>query len=117
LDILLTCGAHDKKYIGKDVSIYHDDEENLPSSAKVLVVRIKEGVLPASYVHSYLKSDAGYIQWQSVVRGISAGIHPGDVARIRIPVPIGTKEWHEKHSTADESVSLGWQSFVKLQRS
>lgn len=105
LDILLTCGAHDKKYIGKDVSIYHDDEENLPSS-KVLVVRIKEGVLPASYVHSYLKSDAGYIQWQSVVRGISAGIHPGDVARIRIPVPIGTKEWHEKHSTADESVSL-----------
>lgn len=105
LDILLTCGAHDKKYIGKDVSIYHDDEDNLPSS-KVLVVRIKEGVLPASYVHSYLKSDAGYIQWQSVVRGISAGIHPGDVARIRIPVPIGTKEWHEKYSTADEIVSL-----------
>lgn len=109
LDILLTCGAHDKKYIGKDVSIYHDDEDNLPSS-KVLVVRIREGILPVSYVHSYLKSDAGYIQWQSVVRGISAGIHPGDVARIRIPVPIGTKEWHEKYSTADESVSLAGEA-------
>ena len=105
LDILLTCGAHDKKYIGKDVSICHDSEANLPSS-KVLVVRIKEGTLPASYVHSYLKSDAGYIQWQSVVRGISAGIHPGDIAQLKIPVPISTKEWHEKYSTADGSISL-----------
>lgn len=105
LDILLTCGAHDKKYIGKDISIYHDSEENLPSS-KVLLVRIKDGTLPVSYVHSYLKSKAGYIQWQSVVRGISAGIHPGDVARIKIPVPIGTKEWHAKYLVADDSISL-----------
>jgi type I restriction enzyme S subunit len=105
LDILLTCGAHDKKYIGKDVSIYHDDQENLPSS-KVLVVRLKGHTLPAAYVHSYLKSDAGYIQWQSVVRGISAGIHPGDVARIRIPVPVGTKEWHENFLTADDNIVL-----------
>lgn len=105
LDILLTCGAHDKKYIGKDVSIYHGDEVNLPSS-KVLVVRLKENTLPASYVHSYLKSDAGYIQWQSVVRGITAGIHPGDVARIRIPAPTGTDKWHESSAAADESIAL-----------
>lgn len=114
-DILLTCGAHDKKYIGKDVSIYHDDKENFPSS-KVLVVRLKENKLPAAYVHSYLKSDAGYIQWQSVVRGISAGIHPGDVARIKIPVPLRTKEWDPIHEGADERIALaGKASEIAMQ--
>ncbi|AQY68541.1 restriction endonuclease subunit S domain-containing protein [Pseudomonas veronii] len=103
-DILLTCGAHDKKYIGRDVSIYHADDENLPSS-KVLVVRVKEGSLPASYVHSYLTSDAGYIQWQSVVRGVSAGIHPGDVSRIRIPVPLKIRGWDSIAHIADDQFS------------
>lgn len=85
-DILLTNAAHDKNYIGKDVSFNHSDELILPS-AKVLVLRLKECGIPASYVHAYLMTEAGYTQWQAVVRGISAGIHPSDVARIRIPVP------------------------------
>ncbi|MCR9849656.1 restriction endonuclease subunit S [Vibrio antiquarius] len=85
-DILLTNAAHDKNYIGKDVSFNHSDELILPS-AKVLVVRLKECGIPASYVHAYLMTEAGYTQWQAIVRGISAGIHPSDVARIRIPVP------------------------------
>lgn len=85
-DILLTNAAHDKNYIGKDVSFNHSDELILPS-AKVLVIRLKECGIPASYVHAYLMTEAGYTQWQAIVRGISAGIHPSDVARIRIPVP------------------------------
>lgn len=85
-DILLTNAAHDKNYIGKDVSFNHSDDLILPS-AKVLVMRLKECGIPASYVHSYLMTEAGYTQWQAIVRGISAGIHPSDVARVRIPVP------------------------------
>lgn len=85
-DILLTNAAHDKNYIGKDVSFNHGDALILPS-AKVLVIRLKECGIPASYVHAYLMTEAGYTQWQAIVRGISAGIHPSDVARIRIPVP------------------------------
>ncbi|MDR8525454.1 restriction endonuclease subunit S [Shewanella fidelis] len=85
-DILLTNAAHDKNYIGKDVSFNHSDELILPS-AKVLVIRLKECGIPASYVHAYLMTEAGYTQWQAIVRGISAGIHPSDVARIRVPVP------------------------------
>ncbi|MDX9688704.1 restriction endonuclease subunit S [Halopseudomonas formosensis] len=85
-DILLTNAAHDKNYIGKDVSFNHSDELILPST-KVLVIRLKECGIPASYVHAYLMTEAGYTQWQAIVRGISAGIHPSDVARIRIPVP------------------------------
>lgn len=85
-DILLTNAAHDKNYIGKDVSFNHSDGLILPS-AKVLVIRLKKDGIPASYVHSYLMTEAGYTQWQAIVRGISAGIHPSDVARLRVPVP------------------------------
>lgn len=85
-DILVTNAAHDKNYIGKDVSFNHSDELILPS-AKVLVIRLKECGIPSSYVHAYLMTETGYTQWQAIVRGISAGIHPSDVARIRIPVP------------------------------
>lgn len=85
-DILLTNAAHDKRYIGKDVSIHHSDDAILPS-AKVLVIRIKSDIYPVAYVHNYLMRPEGYLQWQSIVRGITAGIQPSDVARIRIPKP------------------------------
>ncbi len=85
-DIILTNAAHDKNYIGKDVTFNHSETYILPS-AKVVVIRLNSSDIPASYVHSYLMSDAGYTQWQAIVRGISAGIHPGDVARIKIPLP------------------------------
>ncbi|MBD1388977.1 restriction endonuclease subunit S [Neiella sp. HB171785] len=86
-DIVLTNAAHDKNYIGKDVTFNHSDKYILPS-AKVLVVRVSSTKIPTSYVHSYLMTEAGYTQWQAVVRGISAGIHPSDVSRIRIPLPL-----------------------------
>lgn len=86
-DIILTNAAHDKNYIGKDVSFNHSDDFILPS-AKVIVIRVNSKKVPVAYVHSYLMTSAGYTQWQSIVRGISAGIHPSDVAsRIRIPLP------------------------------
>ncbi len=104
-DLLLTNAAHDKAYIGKDVSFYHSDDENLPSS-KVAVIRLKESTIPASYLHTYLMSDAGYIQWQSIVRGISAGIHPGDIGRIRIPTPKEGAVWEKIKQTADVTFVL-----------
>lgn len=99
-DLLLSCAAHDKKYIGKDVSIHHTDNIVLPS-AKVLTIRILPNTLPVSYVHDYLISDEGYTQWQSIVRGISAGIQPVDVARIRIPTPVKNIKTDDRFKSAD----------------
>ncbi len=101
-DILLTNAAHDKSYIGRDVSFYHSEKMILPS-AKVLTIRLRPNTLPASYVHSYLMTTEGYTQWQSIVRGISAGIHPSDVARIRIPKPKVNNEWNEVERIADDN--------------
>ncbi|KAB0651341.1 restriction endonuclease subunit S [Acinetobacter bohemicus] len=99
-DLVLTNAAHEKSYIGKDVTFNHSNDYVLPS-AKVLVIRIKEDKLPISYIHSYLMTGHGYIQWQSIVRGISAGIHPSDVARIRVPLPINESDY-QKMVDADE---------------
>jgi type I restriction enzyme S subunit len=100
-DLLLTCAAHDKRYIGKDVSIHHSDNIVMPS-AKVLTIRLKPNTLPVSYVHNYLMSPEGYTQWQSIVRGITAGIQPTDVARIRIPKPLETIKSNAQFGKADD---------------
>lgn len=85
-DLLLTNAAHDKGYIGTDVTYYHGGPRNIPS-AKVIVLRTDRTAAPASYLFTYLQTPVGYLQIQSAIRGISAGIRAQDVAAIRIPLP------------------------------
>ena len=90
-DLLLTNAAHDKGYIGTDVTYYHGGPRNIPS-AKVMVLRPNRNLVPASYVFTYLQTPVGYLQIQSAIRGISAGIRAQDVASIRIPLPTLTEQ-------------------------
>ena len=90
-DLLLTNAAHDKAYIGTDVTYYHGGPRNIPS-AKVMVLRPDRTLVPASYLFAYLQTPVGYLQIQSAIRGISAGIRAQDVAAIRIPLPTLTEE-------------------------
>jgi type I restriction enzyme S subunit len=85
-DLLLTNAAHDKAYIGTDVTYYHGGPRNVPS-AKVMVLRPDRSIVPASYLFAYLKTPVGYLQVQSAIRGISAGIRAQDIGTIRIPLP------------------------------
>lgn len=85
-DLLLTNAAHDKGYIGRDVTYYHGGPRNIPS-AKVMVLRPRRSVVPSSYLHTYLQTAVGFLQIQSAIRGVSAGIRADDMGKIQIPVP------------------------------
>jgi type I restriction enzyme S subunit len=85
-DLLLTNAAHDKAYVGTDVTYFHGGPRNIPS-AKVMVLRPDRSIVPASYLFAYLKTRVGYLQLQSAIRGMSAGIRSQDVATIRVPLP------------------------------
>jgi len=105
-DLLLTNAAHDKAYIGRDVTYFHGGPRNIPS-AKVLVLRPNRAVVPASYLYTYLQTPVGYLQVQSAIRGISAGIRAQDVGTIRIPLPEMSvsqlEAWHSMDSLMGEA--------------
>lgn len=103
-DLLLTNAAHDKGYIGKDITYYHGGPRNIPS-AKVMVLRPNRTIVPASYMFAYLQTPVGYLQIQSAIRGISAGIRAEDVASIRIPLPTLTEEEHREWMAIDEKMA------------
>lgn len=98
-DLILTNAAHDKAYIGKDVTYFHGGPRNIPS-AKVMVIRADRSRVPASYLFTYLQMPVGYVQIQSAIRGISAGIRGQDIGGIRIPIPVlsdsDKEEWLSK---------------------
>lgn len=84
-DLLLCNAAHNKSYIGRDVA-YSQVEGPYPST-EVMVVRVDRTQIPASFVRHYLKTEIGYLQVQSTIRGITAHSYPTDVKLLEIPIP------------------------------
>ncbi|MGY0780579.1 hypothetical protein ACW7BC_22050 [Azospirillum argentinense] len=84
-DLLLCNAAHNKSYIGRDVT-YSQLEGAYPST-EVMVIRVDRAQVPASFIRQYLKTDIGYRQIQSTIRGITAHSYPSDVKLIEIPIP------------------------------
>ncbi|WP_321946810.1 hypothetical protein [Paraburkholderia sp. J10-1] len=84
-DLLLCNAAHNKSYIGRDVT-YSQLEGPYPST-EVMIVRLDREQVPASFIRQYLKTQIGYLQIQSTIRGITAHSYPGDVKGIEIPIP------------------------------
>ena len=78
--------AHNKSYIGRDLTYVHTDKKLLPST-EVMTIRIDRDVVPASYVRAYLLSRLGYVKIQSTIRGITAHSYPDDVALLDIYIP------------------------------
>ncbi|MBK9386456.1 MAG: hypothetical protein IPN34_16715 [Planctomycetes bacterium] len=105
-DLLLCNAAHNKSYIGRDVT-YSQVEGPYPST-EVMVVRVDRAQVPASFVRHYLKTEIGYLQIQSTIRGITAHSYPSDVRLLEIPMPVvpdGDREaWF---ATDDQMLAAG----------
>ncbi|WP_441256801.1 hypothetical protein AB7Z32_40130 [Bradyrhizobium sp. 482_C4_N1_1] len=95
-DLLLCNAAHNKSYIGRNVSYCQTDAGVYPST-EVMLLRVDREQVPASFIRHYLKSDIGFLQIQSTIRGISAHSYPGDVRLIKVPIPnvpaVDRAEW------------------------
>jgi type I restriction enzyme S subunit len=85
-DILMCNAAHNKSYIGRDLTYVHTDKKLLPST-EVMTIRIDRDQVPASYVRAYLLSRLGYVKIQSTIRGITAHSYPDDLALLDIYIP------------------------------
>ena len=99
-DLLFSNAAHDKTYIGSDVTYFHGGSRTIPS-AKVMVLRANRTRVPASFLFVYLRTEVGYVQIQSAIRGISAGIRADDIAQIQIPIPQLPADEHQSWLAQD----------------
>lgn len=85
-DILMCNAAHNKSYIGRELTYVHTEKKLLPST-EVMTIRVNRALVPASYVRTYLLSRLGYVKIQSTIRGITAHSYPDDVALLDIYIP------------------------------
>lgn len=100
-DLLMCNAAHNKTYIGRDVTYYTRDKGVLPST-EVMVIRVNRDLIPASYVRCYLSSKIGYVQIQSTIRGVTAHSYPVDMATLGIPIPAIPENLSEQWFATDE---------------
>jgi type I restriction enzyme S subunit len=105
-DLLLCNAAHNKSYIGRDVT-YSQIEGSYPST-EVMVIRVDRAQVPASFIRQYLKTEIGYLQIQSTIRGITAHSYPGDVKLIEVPIPsVPNTEREAWFATDDKMLAAG----------
>lgn len=104
-DILMCNAAHNKTYIGKDLTFVHSEAAILPST-EVMTIRVDRNQVPASYVRAYLLSKLGYAQIQSTIRGITAHSYPDDMTLLDIYVPDVADKDKEEWFACDEKLKL-----------
>jgi type I restriction enzyme S subunit len=104
-DILMCNAAHNKTYIGKDLTFVHSEAAILPST-EVMTLRVDRNQVPASYVRVYLLTKLGYVQIQSTIRGITAHSYPDDMALLDIFVPELADKDKEGWFACDEKLAL-----------
>ncbi len=108
-DILMCNAAHNKSYIGKDLTFVHSEAAILPST-EVMTIRVDRNQVPASYVRAYLLTKLGYVQIQSTIRGITAHSYPDDMALLDIYVPDVADKDKEEWFVCDEKLALAGQA-------
>jgi type I restriction enzyme S subunit len=104
-DILMCNAAHNKSYIGKDLTFVHSEAAILPST-EVMTIRVDRNQVPSSYVRAYLLTKLGYVQIQSTIRGITAHSYPDDMALLDIYVPDVADKDKEEWFACDEKLAL-----------
>ncbi len=104
-DILMCNAAHNKTYIGKDLTFVHSEVPILPST-EVMTIRVDRNQVPSSYVRAYLLTKLGYVQIQSTIRGITAHSYPDDMALLDIYVPDVADKDKEEWFACDEKLAL-----------
>jgi type I restriction enzyme S subunit len=85
-DLLICNAAHQKYYIGRDITFNHSSHKLLPST-EVMIIRADTSKVPASYIRTYLQTKLGFTQIQSTIRGITAHSYPVDMAKLDIFLP------------------------------
>jgi len=104
-DLFMCNAAHNKYYIGRDITFNHSDKKLLPST-EVMVIRCDHSKIPATYLRAYLLTRLGYIQIQSTIRGITAHSYPVDMAKLDIFVPKMTGKEAEEWFATDERLAI-----------
>lgn len=104
-DLLMCNAAHNKSYIGRDITFNHSDKKLLPST-EVMVIRCDHSKVPATYLRAYLLTRLGYIQIQSTIRGITAHSYPVDMAKLDIFVPKMMGKEAEEWFATDERLAI-----------
>lgn len=88
-DIVLASAAHVAKYIGDEIDIVDDiptKYSKVIASAKIFVIRVHNSSKINPYVLLlYLRTEEGYKQIQSLIRGQTAEIYPQDIELFRVP--------------------------------
>lgn len=114
-DLLMCNAAHQKSYIGKDITFVHTDKALLPST-EVMVIRADTSKVPASYLRTYFLSKLGFVQIQSTIRGITAHSYPVDMTKLDIFIPsLEGKELTDWLGTDDFLVKAGIASEFSTQ--
>jgi hypothetical protein len=106
-DICLTCAAHKPRYIAQKVDLLDEvPSVGAISSPEVMVVRLHDDapISPTELLY-FLRSQDGYEQMQSMVRGSTAHLYAKDVAELRVamPDPSSRDQLEKLHRLAGES--------------
>lgn len=104
-DLLICNAAHQKSYIGRDITFNHSDQEILPST-EVMVIRADRNKVPASYLRAYFQTKLGFTQIQSTIRGITAHSYPVDMAKLDIFIPKLTDKDKTEWLDTDEQLEV-----------
>jgi type I restriction enzyme S subunit len=100
-DLALCNAAHNKDYIGREITYCDEMSVGVIPSTEVMTIRTDRSVLPASYVRAYLLTRLGYVQIQSTIRGITAHSYPSDIKRLLIPLPKVSANVQEFFASSD----------------
>lgn len=123
-DILLASAAHVAKYIGNEIDIVDDIPPKYThaiASAKLIVIRARESEINPYVLLLYLRTEDGYRQIQSLIRGQTAEIYDIDLRRLRVPkivVELSKKSGKEIQKATQDAINnlkRGEQLLFELQ--
>lgn len=124
-DIVLACAAHVGKYIGDEIDIIDEMPgiySHVIASAKLIVIRTNNDEINPYVLLLYLRTDDGYRQIQSLIRGQTAEIYDVDLKTLRVPkkvVELSKKsgcEIQKATQNAIRSLKHGEGLLVELQK-
>jgi len=87
-DIILAAAAHYAKYVGDEIDIIEKIPKTFSeviASAKIFVIRVTNSKLNPYQLLLFLRTQKGYDQIQSIIRGQTAEIYHQDFEKFRIP--------------------------------
>lgn len=109
-DILLASAAHVAKYIGDEIDIVDEIPKKYShaiASAKLIVIRARDDKINPYVLLLYLRTEDGYRQIQSVIRGQTAEIYDIDLKELRIPkkvIELSKNNGHKIQNAIQEAI-------------